>query len=80
ALTLRNVMGSLTDLQQIGQAALTGTPTNAHACQLINCPRGAQLQQAIKETVDVIESTKGSFKSKALGDLRRKLELLLSHA
>lgn len=80
ALTLRNVMGSLTDLQHIGQAALTGTPAQAHACQLINCPRGSQLQQAIKETVDVIESTKGSFKSKALGDLRRKLELLLSHA
>ncbi|HET9065552.1 MAG TPA: response regulator [Gemmatimonadales bacterium] len=78
ALTLRNVMGSITDLQQIGQAAITGTPKHAHACQIINCPRGAQLTQAIKETVEILESTKGSFKSKALGDLRHKLELLLS--
>ncbi len=77
ALTLRNVMGSITDLQQLGQAALTGAPRQAHACQIINCPRGAQLTQAIKETIDVLESTKGSFKSKALGELRHKLELLL---
>jgi hypothetical protein len=38
------------------------------------------LYQAVEETVAVLESTKGSFKSKALGDLRRKLELLLQHA
>lgn len=78
ALTLRNVMGSISDLQEIGQAAITGAPRTAHACQIINCPRGAQLTQAIRETVEVLESTKGSFKSKALGDLRHKLELLLS--
>lgn len=77
-LTLRNVMGSITDLQQLGQAAIIGAPREAHACQIINCPRGAQLTQAIRETVSVLESTKGSFKSKALGDLRHKLELLLS--
>ncbi len=79
ALTLRNVMGSLTDLREVGQAALgRGPGEGAHTCQLINCPRGIQLQQAVRETVDVLEQTKGSFKSKALGDLRRKLELLLA--
>lgn len=79
ALTLRNVMGSLTDLRQVGEALTTGE-TRVHTCQLINCPRGGQLYQAVEETVAVLESTKGSFKSKALGDLRRKLELLLQHA
>jgi len=80
ALTLRNVMGSLTDLREVGQAALgAGAPEGGHTCQLINCPRGTQLEQAVRETVDVLEQTKGSFKSKALGDLRRKLELLLAH-
>jgi CheY-like chemotaxis protein len=79
ALTLRNVMGSLTDIKQVGEALATGEPRN-HTCQLINCPRGGQLYQAVEETVAVLESTKGSFKSKALGDLRRKLELLLQHA
>ena len=78
ALTLRNVMGSLTDLHEVGEALATGEQRR-HTCQLINCPRGGQLHRAIEETVDVLESTKGSFKSKALGDLRRKLELLLQH-
>jgi hypothetical protein len=52
---------------------------DAHPCQLINCPRGAQLQAALEETIAVLEETKGAFKSKTLGDLRHKLELLLKH-
>jgi len=78
ALTLRNVMGSLTDLQQLSRA-LTNTPVTQTPCQLLNCPRGAQLQAAVKETVDVLEETKGAFKSKTLGELRRRLELLIEH-
>jgi DNA-binding response OmpR family regulator len=77
-LTLRNVMGSLTDLEQLGRA-LSNQSVEQHPCQLMNCPRGAQFQQAVKETIDVLEETKGSFKSKALGDLRKKLELLLEY-
>lgn len=77
-LTLRNVMGSLTDLEQLGKA-LASKPVDAHACQLMNCPRGGQLQSAVKETIGVLEETKSAFKSKALGDLRRRLELLLEH-
>ena len=78
ALTLRNVMGSLTDLQQLSRA-LAHVPVTGTPCQLLNCPRGAQLQAAVKETVDVLEETKGAFKSRTLGDLRRRLELLLDH-
>lgn len=79
ALTLRNVMGSLTDLEQLGRALAGQQIPNAHPCQLINCPRGAQLQAALEETIAVLEETKGAFKSKTLGDLRHKLELLLKH-
>jgi CheY-like chemotaxis protein len=78
SLALRNVMGSLTDLEQISRA-MSGQPVKEHPCQLMNCPRGAQLQQAVQETIRVLEETKGSFKSKSLGDLRSKLELLLEH-
>ncbi len=80
ALTLRNVMGSLTDLQQVSQAALGEASGVEHTCQLINCPRGNQLYRAVEETVNVLEATKGAFKSRQLGDLRKKLELLLEHA
>lgn len=76
SLTLRNVMGSLTDLQQLGRA-LSGKPVEQHPCQLLNCPRGAQLQEAVRETIRVLEETKHAFKSKALGELRHKLELML---
>lgn len=78
SLTLRNVMGSLTDLEQLGRA-LAGQPVGQHACQLLNCPRGAQLQEAVRETIRVLEQTKGAFKSKTLGELRQRLELLLEH-
>lgn len=78
ALTLRNVMGSLTDLEQLGRA-LNQQPVGGNPCQLMNCPRGAQLQAAVQETIRVLEDTRGAFKSKALGDLRQQLELLLRH-
>ncbi len=78
SLTLRNVMASLTDLDQLGRA-LAGQPVNGHPCQLMNCPRGAQLHQAVQETIEVLEQTKTAFKSKQLGDLRKKLELLMEH-
>jgi YesN/AraC family two-component response regulator len=79
ALTLRNVMGSLTDLEQLGRALAGQQDQQAHPCQLINCPRGAQLQQAVEDTIAVLEETKGAFKSKALGDLRQRLELLIKY-
>lgn len=78
-LTLRNVMGSLTDLEQLGRALAGQSRDSEHACQLINCPRGGQLRSAIEETIGVLEATRASFKSKALGDLRHRLELLLRH-
>jgi DNA-binding NtrC family response regulator len=76
ALTLRNVMGSLSDLGLLGQA-LSGKQVGAHPCQLMNCPRGAQLQTAVRDTIAVLEETRSSFKSRQLGDLRQRLELLL---
>ena len=77
ALTLRNVMGSLTDLEQLGRALAGQQTLQPHPCQLINCPRGAQLQSAVDETIAVLEETKGALKSKTLGDLRHRLELLV---
>jgi DNA-binding response OmpR family regulator len=79
ALTLRNVMGSLTDLTALSQALNHPEGEIAHRqpCQILNCPRGQQLQSAIRETVDTLEETKGAFKSKTLASLRRRLELLL---
>ena len=78
SLALRNVMGSLTDLEQLGRA-LAGSPVDAHACQIMNCPRGSQLTSAIQHTIEVLEETKHAFKSKQLAELRQRLELLLQY-
>jgi hypothetical protein len=79
-LALRNVLGSLTDVEQLAttDGAADGAPV-AHACQQLNCPRGAQLMEAVRETIYVLEETRSSFKSTQLRDLRRKLSLLVEH-
>lgn len=77
-LALRNIMGNLTDLSHLGRA-LAGGPVTPHTCVLMNCPRGAQLLEAVRTTVEVLIRTKGSFKSRELGELRHMLELLLQH-
>ena len=78
ALTLRNVMGSLDDLERLGHA-LAGQAPASQPCQLLDCPRGTQLHAAVLEAIQVLEETKSAFKSKTLADLRHKLELLIQH-
>ena len=75
-LTMRNIVASLTDLQHMTQALATQQAAR-EACQLMNCPRGLALAQALKEAVDTLERTKRAFKSKELGDLRKTLEEVL---
>ena len=71
--TLHHIISSLTDLRILTEvlAEERGSPD---ACGLHDCPRVAALAQAIREAVTVLEKTKGTFKSRQLGDLRRKLE------
>lgn len=43
-------------------------------CHLLKCPRLTAMGGVLMETIDVLKMTKGAFKSKDLGDLRKKLE------
>jgi DNA-binding response OmpR family regulator len=43
-------------------------------CHLLKCPRLSAMGGVLAETIDVLKMTKGSFKSKDLGELRKKLE------
>ena len=36
--------------------------------------------QSIRHTIEVLERTKGSFKSKELGDLRQSLEAMMNQS
>jgi DNA-binding response OmpR family regulator len=76
SLTTKNIINSALNLNEL----LTETsvsPDVKNVCHLYDCPRLNVLQKAIQETVDTLEKTKKSFKSKELASLRRSLELLL---
>lgn len=47
-------------------------------CPLVDCPRIEALGSAIRETIAVLEETRGAFKSKRLEVLRRKLVEVLA--
>ena len=72
-LTLRNLLASLLDLKLFTEAlARSGHKPGA-------LPQPALLQ-ALQDTIAVLEKTKQSFKSRELGELRKKLEGLLQTA
>jgi DNA-binding response OmpR family regulator len=75
-LTLRNIGAALSDLQQIIDS-LTESAGSSDACHLFQCPHPAAFQAALRDAIAVLEKTKRSFKSRELGELRRRLEELL---
>ena len=53
---------------------LAGKNAAIDPCRILDCSRLKVLEQAVQESIDVIERTKNSFKSKELGTLRRHLK------
>ena len=45
---------------------------------MMNCPRLSILNNALHETVEVLESTKNAFKSRELWFIRKKLENIMN--
>jgi len=75
-ISLHNIARSLSGLKDV-TAALARADGTSNVCQLLNCPRADALLESLKETVEVLKRTKGAFKSKELGALRRRLEEVL---
>jgi len=78
-LTMRNAAQSLADLRLLLETLRVPPAAEAGQPALSEC-RPAILMQALWETVAVLEKTKTSFKSKELGELRKKLEGILGEA
>ena len=70
SLTLSNILSLLLDLKSFTEA-LTQQPRHKDLLEHVT------LHRALKETIDVLEKTKQSFKSRELGELREKLESIL---
>ncbi len=49
----------------------------ADVCRVMRCERLAVYEEALEETVEVLARTKNAFKSRELGDLRKRLETVL---
>jgi CheY-like chemotaxis protein len=75
-LTFRNITGALSDLKHLTESFSIGS-SKQEVCHLLNCPRLNTLNETLVETIDALEKTKSAFKSKELGNLRRKLEDLV---
>jgi hypothetical protein len=54
--------------------ALSQNKPKQNVCQLLNCPRHAELLEMIRDAIMVLEKTKHSFRSKELAALRFRLE------
>jgi DNA-binding response OmpR family regulator len=76
-LSVQNIIHTISDVRHVSLAA-SGESAGEQACHLLTCPQLRSLTGALEETIRVLRETKGSFKSKALGDLRKKLEAVLS--
>lgn len=48
-------------------------PEEPACCPLLDCPRLEELRNVLRETIGVLEETKGAFKSKRLEVMRKKL-------
>lgn len=74
--TIKNILASVGDLRELAQALAQDKPKQ-QVCQLISCPRHAELADVIEHAISVLEKTKGSFKSKELAALRLRLERVI---
>jgi DNA-binding NarL/FixJ family response regulator len=73
---LGNLASSTLDLKRLFEISLQIGPTPA-TCEIQDCPRLATYKATLREGVETLERTKGSFKSKELGELRKRFENVL---
>lgn len=72
-LSFQNIYGALSDLSRLAGNNTAGD-VKSLPCHLLNCPRLDVLSSAIQDTIQVLEKTKNAFRSRDLGELRRRLE------
>jgi len=51
-----------------------GLDSDQQACRVRSCPRLETYHQIFREGIEILEKTKGAFKSRTLEDLRRRME------
>lgn len=77
-LTIKRAYDSLRNLHELNKM-ISDPRSAADMCEMVGCPRLAELQAVLEEAVDTLEETKSSFKSRRIKDLREKLEKVLAN-
>ena len=76
--TLNNLKNSIDDLRYIiANGSGNKTVEEKPICHYFNCPRLRELEDIVRESIETLEETKKSFRSKELGKLRKKLKKVL---
>jgi DNA-binding response OmpR family regulator len=77
--TVRTLAACLSELLQLGTRS--GMDWGSYnLCELLDCAQRPVHRQAVVDAIEVLKRTKDTFKSKALADLRTKLEGYLGHS
>jgi CheY-like chemotaxis protein len=76
-LTFRNITESLLDLEHLIKGLDSNNSNKQYACNLLNCPSLTRMKSGLTETMEVLNKTKESFKSKDLARLRDKLDTIV---
>lgn len=77
-LIFQNIVSAAGDLKHVTETLAEQTGEK-ETCHLFNCPRLSSLISALMETIEVLEKSKSAFKSKDLGRVRQKLEVLINN-
>jgi len=64
---------SLMDMKRLVDLG-AGLEPDGKTCSVQNCPRLESYQRVFQEGIEILEKTKGAFKSRHLEDLRHKME------
>ena len=75
-MVLGNLASSTMDLKRLFELSLSMGQAPGQ-CAVQDCPRLGAYQETLREGVETLERTKGAFKSKELGELRKKFQSLL---
>ncbi len=75
-LTLQNIAESLQDIRTFAEVA-SHQKNRSEPPPARSASGPLVLVSAVRETISVLEKTKGAFKSRELGDLRKRLEFLV---
>lgn len=74
-ITIQNIVENLMDMKVLIEK-ITGNSDEESVCNIFDSSRMSEIKVGLLESVDILQKTKSSFKSKKLGELREKLEVL----